>query len=60
LSAQHRARLFWGNIPGLGKTVLPEVNIKLDDCLIPGMERNAVVEKIRTVTTQPHSLRQGG
>ncbi|GFG38570.1 hypothetical protein Cfor_01628 [Coptotermes formosanus] len=58
-SAQHRARLFWGNVPGLGKTMIPEVNIKLQDCLLPGMNRRAVVEKIRTVTTNTNSLRQG-
>jgi hypothetical protein len=58
-SAQHRARLFWGNVPGLGKTVIPEVNIKLQDCLLPNMNRRAMVEKIRTVTTNANSLRQG-
>jgi hypothetical protein len=58
-SAQHRARLFWGNVPGLGKTVIPEVDIKLQDCLLPRMNRRAVVEKIRTVTTNANSLRQG-
>jgi hypothetical protein len=59
LSAQHRARLFWGNVPGLGKTVIPEVDIKLQDCLLPNMNRRAMVEKIRTVTTNVTSLRQG-
>jgi hypothetical protein len=58
-SSQHRARLFWGNIPGLGKTVIPVVDIKLQDCLHPNMNRRAMVEKIRTVTTNANSLRQG-
>ena len=58
-SAQHRARLFWGNVPGLGKTAIPEVDIKLQDCLLPNMNRRAMVEKIRTVTTNANSLRQG-
>lgn len=58
-SAQHRARLFWGNVPGLGKTVIPEVDMKLQDCLLPNMNRRAMVEKIRTVTTNANSLRQG-
>jgi hypothetical protein len=58
-SAQHRARLFWGNVPGLGKTVTPDVNINLQDCLLPSMNRKALVEKIRTVTTSSNSLRQG-
>ena len=56
--AQHRARLFWGNVPGLGKTVIPEVDIKLQDSLHPNMNRRAMVEKIRTVTTNANSLRQ--
>jgi len=58
-SAQHRARLFWGNVPGLGKTMIPKVDIKLQDCLLPNMNRRAMVEKIRTVTTNVNSLRQG-
>jgi len=58
-SAQHRARLFWGNVPGQGKTVIPEVDTKLQDCLLPNMNRRAMVEKIRTVTTNANSLRQG-
>ena len=58
-SAQHWAHLFWGNIPGLGKTVIPEVNIKLQDCLLPHMNRRAMVEKIRTITTDASYLRQG-
>jgi len=58
-SAQHRASLFWGNLPGLGKTVIPEVDIKLQDCLHPNMNRRAMVEKIQTVTTNANSLRQG-
>ena len=58
-SAQHRARLFWGNVPGLGKTVIPEVDIKLQDCLHPNMNRSAMFEKIQTVTTNANSLRQG-
>ena len=58
-SAQQRARLLWGNIPGLGKTVIPEVNIKLQDCLLPYLNRIAMVEKIRTATTKASSLCQG-
>ena len=58
-SVQHQARLFWDNVPGLGKTVIPEVDIKLQDCLLPNMNRRAMVEKIRTVTTNVNSLRQG-
>jgi hypothetical protein len=58
-AAQIRARLFWGNEPGLGKTVISEVDIKLQDCLLPNMNRRAMVEKIQTVTTKANSLHQG-
>jgi len=44
-SAQHWASLSWGNVPGLGKTVIPEVDTKLQDCLLPSMNRRAMVEK---------------
>jgi len=57
-SAQQRARLFWSNVPGLGRTVIPKVNIKLQDCLRPNMNRRATVEKIRTVTNAS-SFHQG-
>jgi len=57
-SAQHRACLFWGNVPDLGKMVIPEVDIKLQDCLLPNMNRRAMVGKIRTVTSA-NSLCQG-
>jgi hypothetical protein len=58
LTAQHRIRLFWGNIPGLRKEVT-KCAAKLADYLMPDMNRTAVVEKIRTVTTNSNSLRQG-
>jgi len=58
-SAQHRAHLFWGNVPSLGKTVIPEVDLKLQDFLLPNMNRRAMVEKIRTVSTNVNSLPQG-
>ena len=58
-SAQHRASLFWGNVPGLGETVIPEVDIKLQDCLLPNLNRRAMVEKIRTVRTDASALHQG-
>ena len=58
-SARERARLFWGNVPGLGKTVIPEVNIKLQDCLPPNVNRRAMVEKIRIVAKDTSSLCPG-
>jgi len=58
-SAQEEAHLLWDTILGLGKTVIPEVDIKLQDCLLPNMNRRATVDKIRTVTTNASSRRQG-
>ncbi|KAJ9580898.1 hypothetical protein L9F63_023922, partial [Diploptera punctata] len=58
LSAQHRARLFWGNIPGLGCTMITDMNISLDQCLQNNLKREATVDKIRTVTTSSNSLKQ--
>lgn len=53
------ACLFWGIVPGLGKMVIPEVDIKLQDCLLPHTNRRAMVEKIQTVTTNASCLHQG-
>ncbi|PSN38685.1 hypothetical protein C0J52_17278, partial [Blattella germanica] len=58
-SAQRRARLFWGNIPGLGYTNITDANFTLEQCLLPGFNRKAKVKKIRTVTSNPSSLLQG-
>jgi hypothetical protein len=60
LSAQHQARSFWGNIPGLERAVIPAISIKLDECLMQGMRRKVLVEKIRTLTMQSNFLHQGG
>ncbi|TRY89878.1 hypothetical protein DNTS_030355 [Danionella cerebrum] len=48
VSPAHRARYFWGNIPGMNR---------LQQCLEPG--RTAKYEKIRTITTKKNSLNQG-
>lgn len=61
-SAQNRARYFWGNIPGMYTPLQPHLlqrNITLDSVLTPNLNRKAVVEKIRTVTTRSSSLKQG-
>lgn len=61
-SPQNRARYFWGNIPGLYSPLQPhlvEQDITLDSVLTPCLNRKAVVEKIRTVTTRSNSLKQG-
>ncbi|XP_041350770.1 DNA (cytosine-5)-methyltransferase 3B-like [Gigantopelta aegis] len=62
-TAQHRARYFWGNIPGLYST--PEISTKLhksvslDSSLQANCNRQAVIPKLRTVTTRTNSLKFG-
>ena len=59
VSAQHRERLFWGNIPGLSTTVILDRNVKLDSFLEKNLARTSNVDKIRTVTTSSNSMIQG-
>ncbi|XP_040064067.1 DNA (cytosine-5)-methyltransferase 3A isoform X2 [Ixodes scapularis] len=61
-SAQVRARYFWGNVPGMYSALPPcilERSVDLSSVLNPLLNRKALVEKIRTVTTRSNSLRQG-
>ncbi|XP_055930560.1 DNA (cytosine-5)-methyltransferase 3A-like isoform X2 [Argiope bruennichi] len=72
VSPQIRPRYFWGNIPGmhmfnkycssLHNDVTPDLGYQeeklLNHCLLKDLGRKAVVEKIRTVTTQKNSLIQ--
>ncbi|XP_019201369.1 DNA (cytosine-5)-methyltransferase 3A isoform X9 [Oreochromis niloticus] len=60
VSAAHRARYFWGNLPGMSSRPLtPMANDKLDlqECLEHG--RTAKFEKLRTITTRSNSVKQG-
>nr|XP_046252388.1 uncharacterized protein LOC124063104 [Scatophagus argus] len=59
VSPAHRARYFWGNIPGMSRPIIPSQNDKLSlqDCLEIG--REARVTKVRTITTNKNSLKQG-
>ncbi|XP_044208463.1 uncharacterized protein LOC122982906 isoform X1 [Thunnus albacares] len=59
VSPAHRARYFWGNIPGMSRPIAASQNDKLSlqDCLELG--REARVTKVRTITTNPNSLKQG-
>ncbi|XP_073327210.1 uncharacterized protein [Pagrus major] len=59
VSPAHRARCFWGNIPGMGRPITASQSDKLSlqDCLEIG--REARVTKVRTITTNPNSLKQG-
>ncbi|XP_023812790.1 DNA (cytosine-5)-methyltransferase 3B isoform X2 [Oryzias latipes] len=59
VSPAHRARYFWGNIPGMSRPIIASQNhrLTLQDCLDIG--RQARVTKVRTITTNPNSLKQG-
>ncbi|XP_061825513.1 DNA (cytosine-5-)-methyltransferase 3 beta, duplicate a [Nerophis lumbriciformis] len=58
VSPAHRARLFWGNLPGMNRPLALSLDHKpsLQDCLETG--RTAKLEKIRTITTSSHSHKQ--
>ncbi|XP_058499785.1 uncharacterized protein LOC131469012 isoform X2 [Solea solea] len=59
VSPAHRARYFWGNIPGMSRPIIASQSdrLTLQDCLEIG--RQAQVTKVRTITTNPNSLKQG-
>ncbi|XP_040908571.1 uncharacterized protein LOC121191479 [Toxotes jaculatrix] len=59
VSPAHRARYFWGNIPGMSRPIIASQSDKLSlqDCLEIG--RKARVSKVRTITTNSNSLKQG-
>ncbi|XP_036960493.1 DNA (cytosine-5-)-methyltransferase 3 beta, duplicate a [Acanthopagrus latus] len=59
VSPAHRARYFWGNLPGMNRPLATSLDDKvaLQDCLESG--RKAKVDKIRTITTKSNSIRQG-
>ncbi|XP_021325425.1 DNA (cytosine-5-)-methyltransferase beta, duplicate b.3 isoform X1 [Danio rerio] len=59
VSPAHRARYFWGNIPGMNRPIIASQKdkVSLQDCLDGG--RTAKYEKIRTITTRPNILRPG-
>ncbi|KAI4892939.1 hypothetical protein NFI96_014181 [Prochilodus magdalenae] len=59
VSPAHRARYFWGNLPGMNRPITASQNDKLtlQECLEPG--RTAKYVKVRTITTRSNSLKQG-
>ncbi|XP_062248688.1 uncharacterized protein LOC133957229 [Platichthys flesus] len=59
VSPAHRARNFWGNIPGMSRPLAASQSdrLSLQDCLEVG--REARVTKVRTITTSSNSLKQG-
>nr|XP_045013300.1 DNA (cytosine-5)-methyltransferase 3B isoform X3 [Jaculus jaculus] len=59
VSAAHRARYFWGNLPGMNRPVIASKNDKLElqDCL--EFSRTAKLKKVQTITTKSNSIKQG-
>uniref|UniRef100_A0A673XUG4 DNA (cytosine-5-)-methyltransferase n=1 Tax=Salmo trutta TaxID=8032 RepID=A0A673XUG4_SALTR len=59
VSPAHRARYFWGNLPGMNRPLATSLDdkVNLQDCLEPG--RTAKYNKVRTITTKSNSIRQG-
>eukprot|EP00062_Callorhinchus_milii_P015058 gi/632964902/ref/XP_007898625.1/ PREDICTED: DNA (cytosine-5)-methyltransferase 3A isoform X1 [Callorhinchus milii] len=59
VSAAHRARYFWGNLPGMNRPLVATCNDKLElqTCLEHG--RTAKFNKVRTITTRSNSVKQG-
>nr|AYE92132.1 DNA (cytosine-5-)-methyltransferase 7 [Gobiocypris rarus] len=59
VSPAHRARYFWGNLPGMNRPLATSLtdNVNLQDCLEVG--RTAMFNKVRTITTKSNSIKQG-
>ncbi|KAK5895061.1 hypothetical protein CesoFtcFv8_011684 [Champsocephalus esox] len=59
VSAAHRARYFWGNLPGMSRPRCASGmdKLELQDCLDHG--RVAKFGKVRTITTRSNSIKQG-
>ncbi|XP_064161152.1 DNA (cytosine-5)-methyltransferase 3A-like isoform X2 [Anguilla rostrata] len=59
VSPAHRARYFWGNLPGMNRPLATSLTdcCNLQGCLEIG--RLAKFEKVRTITTKSNSIRQG-
>ncbi|MGH0150298.1 UNVERIFIED_CONTAM: hypothetical protein FKN15_045799 [Acipenser sinensis] len=59
VSAAHRARYFWGNLPGMNRPLCASGmdKLQLQDCLEHG--RIAKFGKVRTITTRSNSIKQG-
>ncbi|XP_055747833.1 uncharacterized protein LOC129829871 isoform X2 [Salvelinus fontinalis] len=59
VSPAHRARYFWGNLPGMNRPLATSLDdkVNLQDCLELG--RTAKYNKVRTITTKSNSIRRG-
>ncbi|XP_071953679.1 DNA (cytosine-5)-methyltransferase 3C-like isoform X2 [Antedon mediterranea] len=60
LSPAHRARYFWGNLPGMERpnVATGDHSLSLQECLEPNCNRQAQFKKIRTITTKSNSIKQ--
>ncbi|XP_022092554.1 DNA (cytosine-5)-methyltransferase 3A-like isoform X2 [Acanthaster planci] len=60
VSPAHRARYFWGNLPGMNRpNIATDKNaLCLQDCLEPNCNRQAQFSKVRTVTSKLNSIKQ--
>ena len=60
VSPAHRPRFFWGNLPGMDRTIVPWPGdtLLLQDCIEPHCNRKAKFAKLRTITTKSNSIRQ--
>ncbi|XP_068671566.1 DNA (cytosine-5)-methyltransferase 3A-like [Montipora capricornis] len=60
ISPAHRARYFWGNLPGMNRPTIPLPGDKLclQDCLEPNCGRLAKFTKVQTLTTNANSMLQ--
>lgn len=60
ISPAHRARYFWGNLPGMNRPTIPLPGDKLclQDCLEPNCGRQAKFAKVQTLTTNANSMLQ--
>ncbi|XP_051963958.1 uncharacterized protein LOC127630461 isoform X2 [Xyrauchen texanus] len=59
VSPAHRARYFWGNLPGMNRTLATSLtdNLELHDFLEDG--QTAMFNKVRSITTKSNSVKQG-
>lgn len=60
ISPAHRARYFWGNLPGMNRPTipLPGDKLRLQECLEPNCGRQAKFTKVQTLTTNANSMLQ--
>ncbi|XP_071492527.1 DNA (cytosine-5)-methyltransferase 3A-like [Diadema antillarum] len=60
VSPSHRARYYWGNLPGMHRPYVAAAGnpLILQECLEPHCDRQAQFSKVATITTRSNSIRQ--